>query len=435
MSKLIITIITFICSQDTAESLEQNKSIIRILEVGAGTGSFTKTLLAHLTKNPHHWEFTYTDLSPVFFAAGEKVFENSRVKVLYRILNIEEDIVSQEFLPHHYDIIIANNVVHATKSIAHTSKNLRNLLSKDGILILSESVKQYRGTDLTFGLLDAYWHYEDYDLRGHYCELPKEKWGSVLHSVGYEKVVTYTAYDGIYAIVTAKNGPSTGYMVPEKAIQSKSNKVWWIFGLDEVVTQNVQEFITSLGHRAKLINLTDKLPVESDFTQLKESLQQDGEELEGVVYLWGLKGQEELDVASICEPFLYLCKTIITQDRPKLFVVTRNTISTGDNEVAQPASSPLWAMAKCFQNEQPNASTRCIDIEDWKELSNVEEHMKEICSELIVDDREIYVAYRDHQRLVPRFLPWKPQNTALSFPKAGRFKLMLPASNAISDLK
>jgi hypothetical protein len=174
---------------------------------------------------------------------------------------------------------------------------------------------------------------------------------------------------------------------------------------------------------------------ESDMRQLLQSSTKDqGLQLDGVIFLWGLSSSlKEGDVFPVCQPFLNLCKTIISLDHPKLFVVTRSVMSVGDQDVAVPTTSPLWAMAKCFQNEQPNAVTRCIDLDDSAEIS--EQQLKEVFSEFLVDDLEVYVAYRQNQRVVPRFVPWKPQNTALSFPKTERFHLNLPASNAISDLR
>lgn len=175
--------------------------------------------------------------------------------------------------------------------------------------------------------------------------------------------------------------------------------------------------------------------VEDDMAQLLQvTIKDAGVGLEGIVYLWGLHPlNENEDLSLVAQPFLYLCKSIITQDSPKLFVVTKSVTNVGDNEPALPSSSPLWAMTKCFQNEQPNAIARCIDLDDSLEISD--HHMKEVFSEFMTNDNEVYAAYRNGQRFVPRFIPWKPQNTGLRFPKSEKFRLILPASNAINDLR
>lgn len=168
---------------------------------------------------------------------GAKVFENSKIKVHYKILNIEEDVVSQGFIPGHYDIIIANLVIHATKSISQTSRNLRNLLREHGTLIISECVAPGRGTNLTFGLLDAYWHYaegDDFMLRGYNCEISQEKWLSVLTGAGYCEAVSYPAYGDSFALITARNvtREHISYHVPRAVEAAKKEKAWWVFSED-----------------------------------------------------------------------------------------------------------------------------------------------------------------------------------------------------------
>jgi polyketide synthase PksN len=218
--------------KDTPALLEENKETLRILEVGAGTGSFTKTLLAHLQGSPSNWEYTYTDLSPIFFAKGQKIFEGSRIKVHYKILNIEEDTASQGYLPAHFDIIIANNVIHATKNIAASSRNLRNLLRDNGLLLVTESTKPVRGTNLTFGLLDAYWHYQDFELRGFNCELSEDKWKRVLKGEGFDLVESYASFENKFCMVAAKAEKGVSYAPTEAIVPQKQSKVWFLFTED-----------------------------------------------------------------------------------------------------------------------------------------------------------------------------------------------------------
>lgn len=58
--------------------------------------------------------------------------------MIYKTLNIEEDIIAQGFTPGSYDIIVASNVLHATQSIEKSLKNTRRLLKPGGYLVLLE---------------------------------------------------------------------------------------------------------------------------------------------------------------------------------------------------------------------------------------------------------------------------------------------------------
>ncbi|MEI7601932.1 MAG: polyketide synthase dehydratase domain-containing protein, partial [Aestuariivirga sp.] len=82
---------------------------LRVLEVGAGTGGTTASILPVLPKE--RFSYTYTDLSAVFFAnARERFGEHG---LICRKLDIAADPQAQGFAAHGYDLVIAANVLHA----------------------------------------------------------------------------------------------------------------------------------------------------------------------------------------------------------------------------------------------------------------------------------------------------------------------------------
>jgi hybrid polyketide synthase / nonribosomal peptide synthetase ACE1 len=58
--------------------------------------------------------------------------------MVFKTLDIESDPVAQGFEGHSYDLVIAANVLHATKSLEQTMANVRRLLKPGGYLILLE---------------------------------------------------------------------------------------------------------------------------------------------------------------------------------------------------------------------------------------------------------------------------------------------------------
>ncbi|KAK0129388.1 hypothetical protein ONS95_001314 [Cadophora gregata] len=108
----------------------------KILEIGGGTGGATKSILHKLGRS--YSSYTFTDISAGFFPSAQEQFKDHASKMLFKTLNIEEDIVAQGFAPAFYDIIIASNVIHATESIEKSLKNARRLLKPGGYLLLLE---------------------------------------------------------------------------------------------------------------------------------------------------------------------------------------------------------------------------------------------------------------------------------------------------------
>jgi thioester reductase-like protein len=426
--------------------LENKKGTVRILEVGAGTGSFTKAILPLLQGPASGWEFTYTDLSSIFFQKGQKIFEDSKIKVLYRILNIEEDPMSQGYIPHHYDMIIANNVVHATKSISETMGNLRNLLRDNGILLVSESIKPFRATNLTFGLLDAYWRFEDFDLRPYNCEISLEKWDKVLKSRNFSRVAGLASFGNTFGLIAAQAEPHCMYIPHAATLSTKKSTAWIVFSNGDEISSYFIDNLIEQGNQVVTVTKSDshykqlnsfeyevRTNGDADVEDMINSITKGSNlSLDGVIFLWGLN-RSVADYEAICRPYLSICKALIPFNNPKLYALTRGIAAIGDSEVSQPAPSPIWAMTKCLQNEHPNSSCRCIDLDLQSELS--EDKIQEAFAELFVDDQEIYVAYRGNQRHVMRFNSWKPPSNVLSFPKTERFHLLLPPTNAINDLR
>lgn len=82
--------------------------------------------------------YTYTDISRGFFERAANSFAAYGNKMVFRTLDIEKDPASQGYEPHSYDVAIAFNVLHATRSLQTTLTNTRKLLKPGGYLLLLE---------------------------------------------------------------------------------------------------------------------------------------------------------------------------------------------------------------------------------------------------------------------------------------------------------
>ncbi|KAK2051561.1 polyketide synthetase [Colletotrichum caudatum] len=109
---------------------------MRVLEVGAGTGGATKVMLQRLDNA--FASYTYTDISSGFFGTARETFRAHESKMDFRVLDIEKDIVEQGYKEASFDVVIANLVVHATRTLDDTMAQLRRLIRPGGYLLLLE---------------------------------------------------------------------------------------------------------------------------------------------------------------------------------------------------------------------------------------------------------------------------------------------------------
>ena len=106
------TFMNMIDHEQFLQLLGHNNPDMRILEIGAGTGGFTSSILSALNKpgfGSMFETYTYTDISSGFFKAAQHRFqEYSNLK--YIELDITQDTATQGIQQHSYDLVIASNV-------------------------------------------------------------------------------------------------------------------------------------------------------------------------------------------------------------------------------------------------------------------------------------------------------------------------------------
>ncbi|RLL97465.1 hypothetical protein CFD26_104804 [Aspergillus turcosus] len=162
----------------------------KILEVGGGTGGLTLSTLQALTLPDGSALFNsycFTDISGAFFEKAQKKFERWAPLIKFTTLNIEKDIVSQGFKEGDYDLILADNVLHATESIHRTLSSIRKLLKPNGQLILSEITRNHPHITMTVGALEGWWLGVD-DGREWEPTLSVEMWDKALRLTGFTGV-------------------------------------------------------------------------------------------------------------------------------------------------------------------------------------------------------------------------------------------------------
>ncbi|WP_255298242.1 SDR family NAD(P)-dependent oxidoreductase [Brevibacillus dissolubilis] len=163
---------------------------IRIIEIGAGTGGTSAGLFKKLKPFQNHiQEYCYTDLSKAFLLHAEATYGPDNPYLTYQIFDVSAPLSNQNVEPGSYDIVIAANVLHATKNIRQTLRNAKAVLKGKGLILLNEITANSLFNHLTFGLLEGWWLYEDTALRIPGCPgLSPANWKKVLEIEGFKSV-------------------------------------------------------------------------------------------------------------------------------------------------------------------------------------------------------------------------------------------------------
>ncbi|HEY9717165.1 MAG TPA: SDR family NAD(P)-dependent oxidoreductase, partial [Trichormus sp.] len=407
---------------------------MRILEIGAGTGGSTSFLLPQLPAAST--EYIFTDVSPLFLDRAKTRFEKYEF-VNYQLLDIELDPKRQGFAPAQFDVVIAANVLHATRDLKETVQNVRHLLKPGGYLILREGVSEQLWSDLTFGLLGGWWRFDDLDLRPHYPLLSASGWLALLKREGFRQadLVRVADYDQ-EAIVCAQ-------ATVEQDIFSLTNKktgpTWVILADDGGVGESLALRLRSCGESVLVVhadvgaqNLADgnclvsainKDAISEIFVQLAET------EIAGVIHMWGMnvtsphwRGLDEAQHGS-CGSVLYLVQSLIAtklEELPRLWLVTQGAQALPGQTDLAVMQSPIVGLSRVIAVEYPKFKSKLVDLDTHASKTEAAELLFE---ELWTGDNEEQVVLRQHGRYVGRLSQRQPDLALVRTQRAERTKL------------
>ncbi|KAH8799819.1 hypothetical protein F5884DRAFT_905307 [Xylogone sp. PMI_703] len=220
----------------------------KILEIGGGTGGTSTHILGAIGTDdsplgPQASSYDFTDISSGFFEAAQEKLKAWKSLVRYKKLDIEQDVAKQGFEEGTYDLIVACQVLHATKSMENTMTNVRKLLKPGGKLLLLETTQDHIDLHYVFGLVPGWWLSEEQE-RETSPNLTIDMWQRVLSKTGFSgidaevhdcesevlysfSVMTSTAiskaptFNSEVVIVTESPAPPASWMMALKASIAK----------------------------------------------------------------------------------------------------------------------------------------------------------------------------------------------------------------------
>ncbi len=421
---------------------------LRVLEVGAGTGSATASVLPELPAD--RFDYVYTDISAGFFAEAEARFAESGAPLDYRVLDIEKDPVEQGFAANGYDLIIASNVLHATRYLDETLAHCRKLLAPAGQLVALENLRGQGWLDLTFGQLDGWWRFAD-DYRPHHALASPEVWKRALGDAGFGEVEVL----GVDASDAAAT-PDRGVIVAQGPTEVAEAGGTWIVAADDGGTGEKlaaelaarHQTVVLAGRDAGRIEAPDQSGVvrtsvdiecRESWNELISELPTDPP-LRGVLHLAALDAHgpdattSEMaeDARRVTASALALLQGVTDSDvTPSngVWMVTRGAQVLERERAGRLAGALLWGVGKVVAREAPHLRPRMIDLDPESDPL-----LPALANELFYPDAETHIAYREGSRRVARLVRAGAGVERLSLPENTDWLLEPDPSGALEGL-
>ena len=413
----------YLVGRAVAAALQQlpHGRFARILEVGAGTGGMTSYILPALRSK--NLEYVFTDVSGIFVAQARQAYREFPF-VQYRSLDVEADPLAQGFEPNSFDIVLASDVLHATRDLRQSVQHLKMLLGSNGLLILLEGTNSSFLPVMVFGLLKSWWNFNDERVAQNDPRITPEAWRNLLTSSGFATADVVsglaTGSEAAHSIILAQVPLFTENAVPVAPTPQYGTRGRWLIaadagGIGHAIAMWLQEHgeETTLVFRAEEFVQRGAMEFGVRANSAEDwylAMQAGSLPRRGVVHLWNLDIPEANEKSAAVDVIpgwvcLSACSLLQAIDKfpsgspPRLWLVTRGAQQpVQDQESLSIWQSPLWGLGRVIMNEHPSVRCTLVDL-DPQGSDGVHWLMHELCS----DTQENEIALRADARYVHRF--------------------------------
>ncbi|KAM3068355.1 hypothetical protein ACMFMG_009492 [Clarireedia jacksonii] len=404
---------------------------MNILEIGAGTGGATKSVLQ--TLGDKFSSYTYTDISTGFFEKASELFKAYSHKMIFKPFDVEKTPAAQGYVEHSYDMVIASNVLHATKTMQKTMENTRRLLKPGGYLMLLEITNNgpIRIANMTGGL-SGWWIGLD-DGRKYAPTMTPAIWNSLLRKTGFS---------GISSITPERNGLAWPFsIIASQAVDDRVNFLRKPLSSPSSST-SIDELII-LGNKS-----LETSRIAEDVADLV------GKYCDGVTVLEDLPTDDDLiasmstfvNLVDLEEPIFKNLTIEKMNGLKRLFELSKNVLwVTKGARVEEPYHMSSIGFGRGISHEMPHMRLQFLDVPDLEDgvsriiaESVLRLHVAEDWAEkdanldaALLWSREPELVFEKGQFLVPRVLPHEEQNARLNSTRRSVTKAVDPKSSEI----
>lgn len=158
--------------------------VMRICEVGAGTGGLSVNLARSLVHQRDR--YVLTDISAGFFPKLKSLLAHYATILDFATWDVGMSPPAQ--LNGPFDLVVASNAVHAATNIRQSLENIRQVLDDRGFLMLHEINRCSPAPLAIWGLLDELWDFNDPAYRSYSGFVSDEHWQTLLDQAGFDRV-------------------------------------------------------------------------------------------------------------------------------------------------------------------------------------------------------------------------------------------------------
>jgi acyl transferase domain-containing protein/NADPH:quinone reductase-like Zn-dependent oxidoreductase/SAM-dependent methyltransferase/acyl carrier protein len=422
--------------------------IIRVLEIGGGTGGMTSYVLPMLP--PQRVEYVFTDLAPLQVRQAEQKFRQYSF-IQYRTLDIESDPIKQGLAAHSFDVILASDLLHATRDLRLTLERVARLIGSGGELVLLEWTRAPLGTVLVFGLLKGWWLFTDETVRDADPWVPLRVWQSLLERASFTETTFVTDCDdpqnAVHSVIVARAPKVELGILASRAITEHAQTWLLLAGRGTTdrpsATVKIAALLTERGDHPIMVwpgnsfrqidaaNYQVRPGSREDIQCLIGDMRQTSARWRGIVHLWGLDtaGYERASGEDLGQAWKLSCVSLVqlvqalaasqTAEVPGLILVTGHAHfvpgAAGEVDVAQ---APLFGLGRVVANQYPQLRCRMVDL-----ATGSPHEIQSLVEELYADEQEDEIAIRGEARYVHRLVEvsrdaldgMTPQNTTSAF--------------------
>jgi len=174
-----------------------SRSTLRVLEIGAGTGSATEILLRLLGERdllPRLERYVVTEPNAYFRRCNQRKLaaEYPNLPLEWASLDLDLPWSNQGITAGEFDLVYAVNVLHISKSLLVSLNDAHLALAAGGWLVIGECVRPYDNQpmypELMFQILDSFTNVEtDPEIRPSSGFLTAEQWRRAFSRAGFPR--------------------------------------------------------------------------------------------------------------------------------------------------------------------------------------------------------------------------------------------------------
>ncbi|KAK4508228.1 hypothetical protein PRZ48_001966 [Zasmidium cellare] len=325
-----------------------------VIEIGAGVGGTTSKVLRAIGDAFN--SYTFTDISSGFFEkAAEKFADHSR-KMIFKVCDIEKDPVAEaDFGEGGYDVVVAANVLHATRNFADTMRNVWRLLKPGGFLVMMEITGDLLRIGFIMGVLSGWWLGARSGDEG-------RRWGPGINPSQWHDLLRRTGFSGVDQIVTDGSSEKEHYvsMIVSQAVDKQIDVVRQpLSNLERipplphrlVILSDDSEFLIDLSRRleALLGSWSKRITIAESLGEVEV----DAGEQVSVISL--LEVQKPLFGEGVADSVLHPLQALLTAAQSVLWVTCGSRGSCPDANI-------MTGIARALRTERSDLNLQLLDV-------------------------------------------------------------------------